>query len=165
MSISAANCPTRGPPARESRPCGAVSHVAAAALRRRDRACAATIKREVAERLREVADLPLARDVVLLCEQAEVVAQAEQPLEQRARLVDAAVERERVDQPERAGQELAFVARQPVVGLGGRVARDEAVAPELARDRVDRSGDPLVVPGRKPTSGMFSTLASSSLDP
>ena len=119
----------------------------------------------MAERLREVADLPPPRDVVLLGEQAEVVGQPEQPLEQRARLVDAAVERERADQPERAGQELALVARQSVVGLGGRVARDEAVAAKLARDRVDRAGDALVVPGRKPTSGMFRTLASSSFDP
>ena len=40
-------------------------------------------QREVAERLREVADLPPPRHVVLLGEQAEIVGQADQPLEQR----------------------------------------------------------------------------------
>src|SRR5215218_9781523 len=95
-------------------------------------------EREMAEGLREVAHLTPAPDVVLLGEQAEVIGQADEPLEQCSRLVDAAIARERVDEPEGAGQELALVAGQAVVGLRGRVARDEAVATELARDRVDR---------------------------
>jgi hypothetical protein len=37
-------------------------------------------EREVGERLREVADLPAADDIVLLGVQAEVIAQGEQPL-------------------------------------------------------------------------------------
>jgi hypothetical protein len=119
----------------------------------------------VAERLREVADLPLAADVVLLREQPEVVAERDEPLEQRARLGHAAIERERADEPERARQELPLVAREAVVGLGRRVAGDEVVAAELAPDRVDRPGDALVGSGRKPTRGMFRTLASSSLEP
>jgi hypothetical protein len=86
----------------------------------------------VAERLREVADLPLSRHVVLLGQQAEMVCQPEEPLEERAGLLDAAVERERADQPERAGEGLSFVAGQSVVGLRGRVAGYEAVAAELA---------------------------------
>jgi hypothetical protein len=89
-------------------------------------------EREVAERLREVADLPLPRHVVLLGQQAEIVCHREEPLEERAGLRDAAVERERADQPERAGQELSFVTGQSVVGLRGRVAGYEAVAAELA---------------------------------
>ena len=119
----------------------------------------------MAERLGEVADLAASRDVVLLREQAEVVAQPEQAVEQRSGFVDPAVEGERADQPERAGEELSLVARQPVVGVGRRVARDEAIAAELARDRVDGARDALVVAGQKPTSGMLSTLASSSLEP
>src|SRR5215210_3473555 len=95
-------------------------------------------EREVAERLREVPHLPPARDVVLLREEAEVVGQADQALEQFFRLVDAAIARERVDEPEGARQELALVAGQAVVGLSGRVTRDEAVATELARNRVNR---------------------------
>jgi hypothetical protein len=67
----------------------------------------------VGECLREVADLPAAGDVVLLGVQAEVVAQGEQALEQFPRLGLAAVERERFDQPERAGKELALAADRP----------------------------------------------------
>jgi hypothetical protein len=44
------------------------------------------------ECLRKVADLPAARDVVLLGVQAEVVAQGEQPFEQLPRLGLATVE-------------------------------------------------------------------------
>src|SRR3954447_18556770 len=76
---------------------------------------------EVAERLRKVADLPPASHVVLLGEQAEVVGETDQPLEQCACLVVAAFAAERAEEPERAGQELPLVARQSVVGLGGRV--------------------------------------------
>src|SRR5688500_16749594 len=44
-------------------------------------------QRHVGERLREVADLPPQTGIVLLGEEADVVAQREQPLEQRARVV------------------------------------------------------------------------------
>jgi hypothetical protein len=54
----------------------------------------------VAERLREVADLPFATDVVLLGEEAEIVGQADEPFEERARFLDATVEGERADEPE-----------------------------------------------------------------
>src|SRR5918995_3539885 len=57
---------------------------------------------EVAERLWEVADLPPTGDVVLLGEQAEIVGQPDEPLEQASRVIDAAVQCERADQPERA---------------------------------------------------------------
>jgi len=79
------------------------------------------------ECLREVTDLPAAGDVVLLGVQAEVIAQGEQPLKQLPRLGVAAVDRERLDQPERAGQELALAARQAVVGGIGRITGDEAI--------------------------------------
>src|SRR5918994_1929297 len=67
-----------------------------------DRACCQD-QGEVAERLWEVADLPPAADVVLLGEEAEVVGQPDEPLEQASRVIDAAVLGERVDQPERTG--------------------------------------------------------------
>jgi hypothetical protein len=62
-------------------------------------------QRKVGERLREVADLPAAGDVVLLGVQAQVVTQGEQPLEQLPRLGLAAVERERPALPTRTGLE------------------------------------------------------------
>ena len=104
----------------------------------------------MAERLGEVADLPPVRHVVLLREQPEVVGQAEEALEQLPRFLDAAVAGERIDQPEGAGQELSLVARQPVVGLRGRVAGHEPVPAELARDRVDGAGHTLVGSRQEP---------------
>src|SRR4051794_13685488 len=99
----------------------------------------------MAERLREVADLAPAGGVVLLGEQTELVGQPGQPLEQGARLGEPPVAREGIDQPERARQELTLVAREAVVGDGRGVARDEAVAAEVAPDGIDRPGDTLVV--------------------
>src|SRR5436190_1393513 len=72
-------------------------------------------QREVAEGLREVADLTLPLHVVFLCQQAEIVAESDQSLEQLARLSDPPIERERADEPERAGKELSLVPRQPVI--------------------------------------------------
>src|SRR5437763_13885603 len=84
-------------------------------------------QREVAEGLREVADLTLPLDVVLLCEEAEIVVQSDQSLEQLTRLIDPPIGRQRTDEPERTSQELSLVARQPVVCHGRRVAGHEAV--------------------------------------
>src|SRR4029450_1972097 len=105
---------------------------------------------EMAERLREVPDLSLPSHVVLFGQQAEIVGQADEPLEQGTRLRDSAGGRERADQPERAGEELSLVAGEPVVGVGGRVARDEAVSAEVARDRLDSAGAPLVGSRKEP---------------
>ena len=53
---------------------------------------------------------------------------------------------QRLGEPEGAGEELALVTGQPVVASSvGRVARDEAVARQLALDRVDRADHALVV--------------------
>ena len=63
---------------------------------------------DVGERLRKVADLPPRARVVLLGEQADVVAQREQPLEQRPRLVVAPLQDVVVGEPEAAGEERAL---------------------------------------------------------
>ena len=102
-------------------------------------------ERQVAERLREVADLAPQFDVVLLGEEPEVVPQAQQPLIQLARLVDPPAERQRPDEPERAGQELPLVPWKAVVGVFRRVARHEAVAGQVALDRLDGPDHALVV--------------------
>ena len=107
-------------------------------------------QRQVAERLREVADLPpRAPTSYSSASRPRSLASPISRSKSVARLVDAAVARERADEPERAGEELPLVARQAVVGLRGRVARDEAVAAQLAPDRVDRPGHALVVAGQE----------------
>src|SRR5690242_11019771 len=57
---------------------------------------------DVAVRLWRVAHLPSRLDVVLLAEEPDVVAQAQQPVEQLAGLRRTADAAERIDQPERA---------------------------------------------------------------
>ena len=69
------------------------------------------------EGLREVADQAAGRGVVLLGEQADVVAEGQQPLEQFHGLLVAAHERVVVGEPEAAGEEGAFAGRQPVLPL------------------------------------------------
>src|SRR5262245_28428988 len=102
---------------------------------------------DVRERLREVAEQPLLVRVVLLGEQAEVVADSEQPLEERARLVPAAEGGEAVDEPERARQEHALAGREAVdlARVLLAVALDEAVARQVALDALDRADDARVV--------------------
>src|SRR6185312_11407424 len=89
-------------------------------------------ERHVRQRLREVAEHHPVDRVVLLGEEADVVAQREEPLEQALGLAPASGERERIGEPERAGQERAFASRQ-AVGRGMlAVAHHEPVANELA---------------------------------
>src|SRR5690348_13455070 len=106
--------------------------------------CGGVDQGDVRERLREVADQPAAADVVLLGEEADVVAQREQSLEELPRLVAAAGQREIVGEPERAGQKRPLARRESVELLGRRVVRvppHEAVLDELALDRGDRAAD------------------------
>ena len=70
-------------------------------------------ERDVREGLREVADEAPRHRVVLLGEEAEVVAQREQALEERPRVVDAADQVQAVGEPERAGEERALAPVRP----------------------------------------------------
>src|SRR5919201_5497043 len=103
-------------------------------------------EREMGQRLREVAEQTAGARVVLLGEQADVVAQIEQPLEQLARLVELALQREYVREPERAGQKDALTGRQSVDGtvLLVQIAQDESVDGQLAPDRLDSRDEALV---------------------
>ena len=108
------------------------------------------------ERLREVPDQAPGVDVVLLGEQAEVVAEREQPLEERLRLGEAALEHHHLDEPERARQERPLAGREPVdagVLLVGAVPLDEPVAHEVPLDRRDRARDARVVDGEEADEG------------
>jgi len=112
----------------------------------------------VRPRLREVPELALQDGVVFLCEQAEVVPQREQVLEDLARLVEAPLQAQIVRQPERARKEGALAGGQPVhvdVLLVGGVARDQPVDHEFAPDRLDGGDDSLVGPVEEVYEGMI----------
>ena len=84
--------------------------------------------------------------VVLLGEEADVVAEVEQPLEELPRLVVPALERQHFGEPERAGEEHALARGQPVhLAVAPGVAQHEPVDRELALDRLDRRDDPRIV--------------------
>ena len=102
-------------------------------------------QRQVRERLREVAEVTPGVRVELLREQAQRRRDPQQPLHQVARALELADDRERRDEPERADQERALLARQAVVGLLGPVAEDEAVLGQVVGDRVHAGLQPLVV--------------------
>src|SRR5262249_42414934 len=107
-------------------------------------------QREVGEGLREVADLPAQLGLVLLREQAQVVAEADQALEQRLRLVDPPSEGGGVGEPEAAGEECPFVPlatrrRRIPSRTGARIRR----AGVLSRSRLPCR--PSVDPGRTET--------------
>src|SRR5438105_9192471 len=71
-------------------------------------------EREVGEGLGEVPQEAAGLGVVLLREQPDVVSEVEQPLEELARLLQPALEREGVREPEGARQEDALAARQAI---------------------------------------------------
>ena len=98
-----------------------------------------------AERLGGVAQLPSAGGVVLLAEHADVVAQSQQPLKQRSRLVATTDPGQRVDQPETARQERSLAAGETVVAGLGVIAQQQTVAAEVALDRVHGAHDAVVV--------------------
>ena len=103
-------------------------------------------QRQVGERLREVADHPLARRVVLLGEQADVVGQRRRSRShQRVRVVEPPGRGVGRDQPERAGQERVLVAGQPVDAGLGAVAQQQPVAHQVLLDRRDGAEHPRVV--------------------
>src|SRR5437868_1119624 len=71
-------------------------------------------ERDVRERLGKVAQLPPLARVVLLREKPDVIAQGEEPLEQAARVVVAALKDVIVRQPEAAREECTLPGGQPV---------------------------------------------------
>ena len=125
-------------------------------------------EREVGERLREVAELAAGDRVVFLGEQADVVAEVEQPLEQLARLVVPALQRQHLDEPERAGEEDALAGGQPVdvavvVRAGSGSTSPSTVSSRRIASTVETNRSSSA--GRNPTSGISRTLASSSSEP
>ena len=120
------------------------------------------------ERLREVAEQAACLRVVLLGEQADVVADRQQALEDpRAsswRPISARLSASQNVQGRKAPSPGGSPSTSGVVGL---VPPDEAVrASASLLDRLDRARRPGgSVGGRKPTSGIISRLASSRFEP
>ena len=107
---------------------------------------------DVGEGLGKVAHQPTGHRVVLLGQEAEVVAKSEEPIEELAGVVVPSQQRKAVGQPERTGQEGAFPAGQPVdvAGVDGPVPQHESPLDQLALDGLDGSPDPRVVSGQEP---------------
>jgi len=119
----------------------------------------------VGERLREVADEPLAHRVVLLGQETDVVAHVEHPLEERSRLLVPTLQREAVREPTTARQERALTTGHAVdVGLGV-VAADESVDRQPFLDRGDRAGDPRVGRRQEPDQGHHQDACVKRLGP
>src|SRR5690348_16416090 len=88
---------------------------------------------DVAECLRGVPELAMGHRVVLLAEQAQIVASRQQPLEQRSRLLGAPDPVQRVSKPERARQEGTLRSGQPINPAVGFwvIPQDEAILAQL----------------------------------
>ena len=92
-----------------------------------------------------------ATHVVLLGQQPEVVAQADEPVEHGVGVVVAADQVQAVGHPERAGQEGALVPGEPVDGPGvrGAVAQHEPVLGQLPLDGLDGGAHAVVGGGKE----------------
>jgi hypothetical protein len=103
----------------------------------------------VAKGLRGVAEVAAGGRVVLLAEEADVVAKGEEAFEQVDCLIGAADAVECVCEPEGGSHEAAFATGNAVdvgTACGDGVPQYEAVIGEVSLDRVDGSDHALVVP-------------------
>ena len=82
---------------------------------------------DVREGLWEVADEAFGLQVVLLRQEAKIGSQREQALEQRSRILVAALQNVIVGQPEAAGEKDSLLAAKAV--SGGRLRRDTVSVP------------------------------------
>ena len=111
------------------------------------------------ERLREIPDLPPHMEVVFLREQADVVAEREQALEQGGCFGVAVLQRVIVGKPEAAGKKYAFSRREPVDPGLSAIPEHEAIDHEFLLDGGKGTAH------AHPMIGISSRLASSSLLP
>jgi len=68
------------------------------------------------EGLREIADQPAGLRIVLFAQQADIIAQIEQAIEQRPRVMPSALQHIGINQPEAAGQESPLAWRKAIAG-------------------------------------------------
>jgi hypothetical protein len=95
-------------------------------------------QRQMGEPLREVPDLPACDGVVLFREEAQMIPDRKQPLEELLRFRLPSLECVVIGEPEAARQKRTLVAWKAVQPEFRGVSQDEAVAHELRFDRMDR---------------------------
>src|SRR5262249_12499113 len=122
-------------------------------------------ERDMREGLWEVPEEELGVGVVLFGEEAEIVAHAQQALEQLCRFVLATIERERIDEPERARQEGAFSRWHAVEMPFGAISEQHAVPREVSLDGLDGAANARIIwreetdEGQKQQTGVQSRTA------
>src|SRR5215469_12443001 len=105
---------------------------------------------DVRESLRKISELAFGGGIVFFGEQAEIVSECEQALEQRDRIVAPANQRKAVGEPETAREEDAFARRQSIRPGGAWVAAHKPIMHKLALDRRDRAANAQIVRRQKP---------------
>src|SRR5215475_3450574 len=106
-------------------------------------------QRQMGERLREIADQPSRLRIVFFAQQADIIAQLEQAIEQRPRIMQSALQHIGINQPEAASQESPLARCKAVLGFLGVVAHHESVYQQVPLDRIDCAADPRVIGGQK----------------
>src|SRR5665811_1322407 len=107
---------------------------------------------KVAECLRRVAQLPVCAGIPFLAQESDVVAQAQEPLEQDDGLVPTPGAVQSVHEPERAREEDTLAPRKTVLAALRPVAQHETVLREVPLDGLDRADDATVVGGQEADS-------------
>src|SRR5215470_11007045 len=102
---------------------------------------------DMREGLREIPDQAAGAEIVFLAEQADIIAQGQQPIEKPSSLLETALENVGVDETKAAGQECALSHRQAVVNLPGVITHDESIDQQPLLDRFDRAGDAWIAAG------------------
>src|SRR5271170_4539477 len=94
-------------------------------------------QRNVGEGLRKISELTSKNRIVLLGQQANVIAQPEQTLEEIPRLLMAAGQRIIVREPERTRHERSLTRRQSIDPALSRVSEHQASINQFPLDRTD----------------------------
>src|SRR5262252_2584634 len=120
---------------------------------------------KVRKRLRKIADLPLRLRIVFFRQQADIVANRQQALEQGGRFGVAVLQRVIVGKPKAARKKYPFSRSQTINAGLGSITKYEPVDRELLLDSRNGAAHAWIVRRQEPTRGINSRLASSSLLP
>src|SRR5438067_933305 len=98
-------------------------------------------ERQVRQRLGKIAELDSGFDVIFFGEQADIVADRKEALEDAPALFGSALENEVVGEPEAAREKNAFARRQAVAYRVGVIAAHETIDHEALLDRGEGADD------------------------